>query len=194
MSSSRAWHDLIAFVSLVALALLAFPLLGSLTNDVVAQQKPQPTPLPARVYLLPFRQVFGFGASAPLSTTQVSLYENGTDVFQRIGRQEMYTHVQTLDGAIHFWTLSDNLVFTPPNPAQYDFALRDKSARLDRNRGVGCLHSDNAIPPFSVCQSPAGLASGTIVARITTEGAEFYLIQANDKHYFVSPDAVLEIR
>lgn len=193
MSSSRAWHDLIAVVSLTALLFLAFPLIGSLANDTVEQRRVQPTAVATRVYLLPFRQVFAVGASEPVTTTQVLLYENGTDVFQMIGKQGAFARLQTLEARLDFWTLRDNVVFTPPVAAQYDFSARGKTARLDGARGMACLHQDDA-PPLSVCQQPAGLTNATLVARITTEGAEFYLVQVGERNYFITPDVVLDAR
>ncbi|MBI5304430.1 MAG: hypothetical protein HY868_20020 [Chloroflexi bacterium] len=192
MPNSRAWHDLIAVMALVALAALALPLLGSLTNDAVPQRA-QPTAL-ARVYLTPFRQVFAIGASEPLTTTQVLMYENGTDVFQLIGRRDAFAHLQTLDASMTFWTARENVVYTPPIAAQYDFTDRGKTARLDRARGMACLHKDDAAPPLSVCQSPTGLTSATLIARITAQDAAFFLVEVDGRNYFVSPEAVLQVR
>jgi len=194
MNASRQWHDLLAVLALGTLAVLAFPLLGSFANDTIEQRRVQPTAVPTRVYLLPFRQVFAVGAGEPLTTTQVLLYENGTDVFQMIGKQGAFARLQTLDASLDFWTLRDNVVFTPPVAAQYDFSARGKTARLDSQRGMACLHRDGATPPLSACQSPAALTSATLTARIMTEGAEFYLVQVAERNYFITPDVLLDAR
>ncbi|CAG1008419.1 hypothetical protein ANAEL_03663 [Anaerolineales bacterium] len=194
MNNTRTWRDLIAVVSLAALFLLAAPLCGSLLQDQTKVMLATPTPFPSRVYLFPFRHVFALGMSQPITPTQILLYENGSDVFQMIDQQGEFVRLQTRDGAKDFWTPGVNIALEPPPAAQSDFSVRGRIARLNDAAGFACLHDDNAAPPLSVCQSPPGFASATLVARVTSSAIQFYLAEVNGKMYFLSPDAVSAIQ
>jgi hypothetical protein len=196
MPTTRTWHDLIAIFALAALAVLACPLMVSLSSETVEMRilVATPTPLPARVYILPFRQVFAVGAGQPITATPFLLYENGTDVFQMIDRQAPFVRLQTLDGTIHFWTAEENISLAPPQAAQADFSVRGKSARLKPGIGFACVRNDNAAPPLSACQNPHTLTTAILISHITSDAVEYYLADVNGKNYYISPDAIGEVK
>ncbi|MBI5650613.1 MAG: hypothetical protein HZC40_09245 [Chloroflexi bacterium] len=193
MTNSRVWRDLIAIVSLVVLLLLAFPLLGSLFEDAV-ELRVLPTPLPARIFLLPLRQVFAVGETQPITPTRFLVYEGGTDVFQMIERRDSFVRLQTLDANFNFWTQSENVSLLPPLATQADFSARGTSARINGANGFACLQNVNASPPFATCQKPANLTRATLIARIVSDAVEFYLGEVEGVNYFIAPEAIIEVK
>ena len=198
-------RDSIIILALVVIALLGFPVVGLLVSDATpvsilhinATRAPIETATPqsaARVYLVPFRQAFAIGLAQPITRTNFSLYENGTDVFQLVSKQGAYTRLQTLDGKLNFWTLAENVATTPPTSAQYDFSVGGKSVRLAPQISYACLHEDTPPPVFSVCQQLPNLANAKLVAKITSGAVTMYLIQVENKNYFVPPESVLAIQ
>ena len=152
---------------------------------------PTATPL-ARVYLLPFRQVFAVGQTQPSTSTPILLYENGSDVFQVIGRQSSFVRLQTLDARLNFWTAAENTSPMPPAAPQYDFTVRGKTVRLTGATGLACLHEGNAIPPLSPCQPLASVSTATLTARITAGlSTSLYLADINGRTYFLTPASAI---
>ena len=108
-------RDAVLVLAMVTIVLLCLPLLGMLFGDfnpatMTNASTPGVTPtLAARVFLLPFRQVFAIGLAEPITRTTFLLYENGTDVFKMIDQRGAYTRLQTLDAKMNFWTASENV-------------------------------------------------------------------------------------
>ncbi|MBI4788620.1 MAG: hypothetical protein HY782_16430 [Chloroflexi bacterium] len=163
------------------------------TLTPIARPTSTPTPTPpatplARLYLIPFRQVFAVGQSQPLTSTPVLLYENGSDVFYIVGQQSNFVRLQTLDGRMNFWTRAENTSATPPQAPQYDFTVRGKTARLGVTDGLACLHEGNLIPPLSPCQPLSSFSTATLTARITSGfTTALYLAEINGRAYFLTP-------
>jgi hypothetical protein len=193
MTNTRAWRDLIAIVSLIALSVLAFPLIGSLFEDAV-ELRVMPTPLPSRVFLLPLRQVFAVGETQPLTSTRFLLYEGGTDVFQMIERRDAFVRLQTLDANFNFWTQNENVSLLPPLATQSDFSARGKSARINGATGFACLQNANASPAFALCQKPATLARATVIALFASDAVQVYFVEADGQNYFLAPETIAEIK
>lgn len=226
-------RDLIAAVSLLALLVIALPLIGSLLGnwfapqasgtlvalgasmtptqqtaagdtpippEVTATLPPVPTSErppqgtqsatpPARIYLVPFRQVFAIGQPQPSPVTPAMLYENGSDLFQVLDRQAGYVRLQTLDARMNFWTGAENISLSPPTPPQYDFTVRGKTAQLANTGGLACIHEANSNPPFSICQPLSNFPTATLTARIFSGSSLLYLADIGGKPYFLLPGA-----
>lgn len=144
---------------------------------------------PARVYLLPFRQVFAIGQPQPAPITPALLYENGSDIFQVMDRQAGYVRLQTLDARMNFWTGAENISPSPPASPQYDFTVRGKTAQLTNAAGLACMHELNSSPPFSICQPLSNFPTATLTARIFSSSSLLYLAEIGGKPYFLLPGA-----
>ena len=202
MSSSN--RDSILVFTLVLIVLACLPILGllfsNLTPESIALTRAtatpteiiSPTPAP-RVYLLPFRPVFAIGQTQPITSTNFLLYENGTDAFLLVGRQDQFARLQTLDSKMSFWTAAENVATGAPVPAQYDFSGRDKTIRLVPSVGYACLHEEAPPPTFSACQASPNFSSAKLTAKITSGAVIIYLIEIDGKNYYVPPDSVLTI-
>jgi len=160
----------------------------SITATRAPTATPTATPLP-RVYLLPLRRVFSIGQTQPQSDAPFLLYETGDDVFQMIAQQGSWIRLQTLDGRINFWTARENVSTIPPAPAEYDYSVRGKTARLAASSFV-CLHAEMPAPVFSVCQTPSGLTTARVIAKITAGHIVFYQVEVNGRTYFVPPEGI----
>ena len=209
-------RDSILVIALALIALACFPLLGLVFSNatpqpiaqIIATETPttvptaivtatptvslSPTPFP-RAYLLPFRQVFAIGQSQPVTGTTTLLYENGTDVFLLIGRQDKYAHLQTPDGKLSFWTAAENVSTGSPASAQYDLSGRGKTIRLVPSVGYACLHEDAPPPTFSTCKPSPDFSSAKLVAKITSGSVTMYLVEIDGKNYYMPPETVLTI-
>ncbi len=144
---------------------------------------------PARVYLIPFRQVFAIGSTQPTPVTPTLLYENGSDVFQVVDRQATFVRLQTMDGRVNFWTDVNSITQTPPQSPQYDFSVRGKTAQLANAAGLACVHEVNSSPPFSICQPLSNFSTATLTARIFSSANMLYLADIDGKTYFLLPGA-----
>ncbi len=194
-------RDFLLVFALIVIALACFPILGLLVSNpaptsitqVGATSTPvgTATPLP-RVYVLPFRQVFAIGQSQPITPSAFLLYENGTDVFQLIGQQGTFDHLQTSDGKLSFWTAAEN-VSSAPVAAQYDLSGRGKTIRLIPSTGYACLHEDAPPPTFSTCQLLPNFSSAKLNAKIMSGSVMMYLVEIDSKTYYMPPDIVLSI-
>ncbi|HEX9075696.1 MAG TPA: hypothetical protein VF932_07935 [Anaerolineae bacterium] len=224
-------RDLFAAVTLLALLVIALPLIGSLLGnwfapsaagpqaaldatmtpaartttietppppEVTATLPATPTfvPLPpgtrpatppARVYLVPFRQVFAIGQPQPAPVTPALLYENGSDIFQVMDRQAGYVRLQTSDARMNFWTGAENISPSPPAAPQYDFTVRGKTAQLANATGLACMHELNSNPPFSICQPLSNFPTATLTARIFSSSSLLYLADIGGKPYYLLP-------
>lgn len=206
-------RDSILVLTLAVIALACFPLLGLVFSNASPQSIAQiaatetptvplttatptvflsPTPFP-RAYLLPFRQVFAIGQSQPVTGTTTLLYENGTDVFLLIGRQDKYAHLQTPDGKLSFWTAAENVSTGSPASAQYDLSGRGKTVRLVPSVGYACLHEDVPPPTFSTCKPSPDFSSAKLVAKITSGSVTMYLVEIDGKNYYLPSENVLTI-
>jgi hypothetical protein len=163
----------------------------SITATRAPTATPTATPLP-RVYLLPLRRVFSIGQTQPQSDAPFLLYETGDDAFQMIAQQGTWVRLQTLDGRINFWTARENVSTIPPAPAEYDDSVRGKTARLAASSFV-CLHSEMPAPVFSVCQTPSGLTTARVIAKITAGHIVFYQVEVNGKTYFVPTEGIVSV-
>lgn len=197
-------RDLIIVIGLGVIALLCLPVLSLLMSDLtppaIAQAFGTPTPAlspsptgVARVYLLPFRQALAINQTEPTTRTNFLLYENGSDVFQAVGQQNNYVHLQTLDGKLSFWVASQDVSSTPPPSAEYDFSNRGKTIRLAPQTGYACLHEDAPPPVFALCQSLPNVATAKLIAKITAGSVTVYLVEIDNKNYFVPPESILTI-
>ena len=197
-------RDFLLVIALVIIALVCFPVLGLLFSDLTPQSIAfvratatpteilTPTPAP-RAYLLPFRQVFALGQTQPVTGTSFLLYENGTDVFWLVGRQDKFAQLQTLDGKMSFWTAAENVATGSPVSAQYDFSGRGKTIRLVPSVGYACLHAEAPPPTFSACQPSPNFSSAKLTAKITSGAVTLYLVEMDDKNYYLPPENVLTI-
>lgn len=197
-------RDFIIVIALATIALLCFPLLGLVMSDItsasIANALATPTPLEPptptiapRAYLLPFRQAFAIHQAVPITRTNFLLYENGTDVFHVKGQQGGFTRLETIDGKLNFWALTENIASAPPVSAVYDFANRGKILRLAPQTGFACLHEDAPPPVFATCQQLPNFTTAKLTAKITAGSATFYLVEIESKSYFLPPENVLSL-
>lgn len=191
-------RDFIIVIALASIALVCFPLLSLVMNDVtpasIAHTFASPTPIIApRVYVLPFRQAFALNQAAPIARTPFLLYESGTDVFHVIGQQGEFTRLETIDSKFNFWTTTESVSNTPPESAMYDFANRGKTIRLVPQAGFACLHEDAPPPVFAPCQQLPNFTTAQLTAKITAGAVTLYLVEIDGKSYFLPPENVLTL-
>ncbi len=153
---------------------------------------PTATPRP-QVYLAPFVQVFALGQAQPSNSTQVLMYQGGTDIFQIIARQGTFVRLQTLDASLNFWTAAENISITSPLAAQYDYGMRGKQARLTSSSVFACAYNNNPTLAFGACAQLQNVSSATLVARINAGASSLYLAQMNGTQYVIPSSAVASI-
>ncbi len=184
-----------AFVARATATPLSTPPPTATHIQVTATRAPAETPtatLMPRVYLLPLRRVFSIGQAQPQSDAPFLLYETGNDVFQMIAQQGTWVRLQTLDGRINFWTARENVSTIPPVPAEYDYSVRDKTARLVAS-SFACLQTEMPAPVFSVCQPYIGTTTARVLAKISAGHIVFYQVEINSKTYFVPPEGIVAL-
>jgi hypothetical protein len=153
---------------------------------------PTGTP-PARVYLLPFVQVFAIGQAQPSASTQVEMYEGGTDVFEVMTTEGALVRLQTPDGTLNFWTASSNISTAPPLAAQYDYSVRGKTARLASSTVFACAYSNSPTLPFGACQQLTNVSTVQLIAKITSGTFSLYLADFGGMQYVIPSNAVIPI-
>jgi hypothetical protein len=154
---------------------------------------PTPTPLP-RVYLFPFVQVFSMGQPQPSSSTQVLMYDGGTDVFEVLATQGTFTRAQTLDGSLTFWTASTNASPVQPPAAIYDYSFRGRTAKLSQSSVFACAYNESPTVAFGACKQLNNSSTVVLVAHLIAGTNPLYIARINGAAYVISETAVASVQ
>lgn len=167
----------------------------TVTPSVTPSSTPTPTntatatPLP-RVYLLPFVQVFAVGLAQPVGSTQVLMYDGGSDVFEVLSVQRDLMRMRTISGGMSFWTASGNISLTQPEPAQYDYSVKGRAARLTGSPFLACTYNDHPTLAFGACQQLGTVSSAVLNARVIAGTTQLYIAQINGVLEVISASAL----
>jgi hypothetical protein len=150
------------------------------------------TPLP-QVYLLPFVQVFAVGHPEPGDSTQVLLYEGGSDVFEILGTEGDLSRLETQDGGLSFWTATDNVSPGQPLAAQYDYSVKGRTAKLSGSSVLACAYNDRPKLAFGACQQLNNASTAVLNARVIAGPTALYIAQINGALLVISANAVVSV-
>jgi hypothetical protein len=162
------------------------------TSTPTFTETPTATPLP-RVYLLPFIQVFAVGQAQPGNSTQVSMYDGGSDVFELLATEGKLARLESQDGGLTFWTASDNVSPVQPLPAQYDYSVKGRTARLSRSSILACAYNDRPTLAFGACQQLTNPSTAVLNARVIAGSTAMYIAQIDGALEVISATSVISV-
>lgn len=119
------------------------------------------------------------------------MFDGGADIFQLLGGEGALSRLQTIDGVMNFWTESENVSPVQPPPAQYDYSVKGRIARLSGSRILACAYNDRPTSAFGACQQTAGVSTALLSARVVAGANTLYIAQINGALYVISANSVI---